>query len=637
MKRKQTDSDLEKKKVVPAKKQKKEEAPKEEEQVQQTSLAFEDDQEGFPGLSKKTILNSKGKPTTLELYIPDASYRPSAAVFTAAEKALFPNTTNTFPEPYKHFLTTYNGGFSGYTPAHIKPEVLSKEEESDEEPEPLSIVYFCALFDVKKGREEDINDEDEDEDEDEEGDEIEDIVKLMKTYKSALPPNLLTVAQIDDGDDDVAFIVINVAKNTPDFGKVSLLTFPPQDEDEEEMEEDENPRSNKKRGASDPKDKDKSEDEIPHTLTHLANNFDEFLTLFMTTAEFNTWKASSVQKKLKSLETAQFEGELKRFVEKWKRKYPLIEQHLRYMCREFVKQQDSIFNNKTGIDPNHILFRVFTFALFFLQKEKHMAATKKKSKKKTKGKKEEAAPEADEISGEGMLDIFDWVITHLVTSNPNAVGLNSFVDMSTLEDVLHYPGAFEDVDPSTEESETKPAAGGEQNSGDEEEEGDLMMNQSLVLKFRISEAKRRRMERVLSREVESDAERNGKWIKESGEVSEEGKGVLKQIFERFDKDADGYLNLEEWNEYLVQSGEKKLNEEEWSGFVELVNFRLAEDLFLAEGEEEGEEGAAEKEKKEGLSLGGWMLVCADSIMMSPDKERAQMESLRLTLIMTYRI
>jgi len=679
MKRKQTDSDVEKKKGEPAKKQKKEDTKSKSKKAESQpppppqEVALEDD-EVLPGYVRKTIVDSKGKTTPLQLYVSESTFKPSPSIFASAEKALFPNVKNvSFPESYKHFLATYNGGISGENSVYIKPEALNSDSRSEEEkdddfePEPLDVGGFCSLFDVKKGREEDIQKDDEqdsDDDEDSEEQTEYDLVSLKKAFDGIIPENLLIIAANDLTDAaELTLIVLNVVKDSSDYGKVSIFRpiNPDQlDDNDDDDDDDENESKTPSKTSKDPKkqtssnNNSSSNDETNnYVLIPLANNFDEFLTIFMSKLEYKTYQSNLISLKLSRLEKATITGDLKQLIESYKRKFPLLDKHFMYMTQQFIKQQEDIFTRKAGIDPNHILFRLITTALFFLQKSqeqeslKEAKKNKKKNKKKTASNKESeptAAAKGSEDTGYTSMQVWNWLLAHFLAEDKKSYGLDTFVAENVIEEVLNYPGAFEAID--LEEMLEGKEGKADDEEGKEDEDGLESMDEGMEAKYKLGEGRRRRMTRVLTREVESEAEMNGKWIKESGEMSEEGKEVMKKVFEKYDKDADGYLDMKEWNEYLGDSGEKRLTEEEYKGFVELVNFRLVEiglfagalgddeDMMMEEEEEEAakmaeDEGKEKKEKRreDAMNLEGWLLICADAIMMSPEKEKTQLEKI----------
>jgi len=354
----------------------------------------EDEGSSLPPLQTVTVeLNTKEK-TNLKFYITnDTVAKPTDETIQTAEKMFFKGVANiSFPEEYKYFLKTYNGG-----------TVVSGDLKSERED--LIISYFLPLLDPKKGREENIEDSDDDDDDEDGG-----IAEYLELGENTLPKNYMPIAIDVEG----AVFLMNVDSTSGLYGNICYWE---EVDDEEVNAEDEQDAGQKLKGGKgkkkqreeEEKKKKEGEGKVKGNMVVMADSFNQFLKNIMSDEEKEERRKVRIEKRLKQIESAKVLGAMRQFVDKWKGKYSHIEDHCRALVRRWEEVGVDHVDNAASLpedSENVPLFRLVTLAMFFIEKEKTMESnTQKKKQQKRQKKKKKVLPKRISNSNKNQMKI----------------------------------------------------------------------------------------------------------------------------------------------------------------------------------------------------------------------------------------
>jgi len=345
----------------------------------------EDESEGDEDLGPVPLLQTipvilhTGEKTNLTFYSTDDDVaKATDETILTAENRFFKGSTNIkFPEDYKYFLRTYNGGTA-----------VSGDLKADRRD--LVISYFLPLLDPKKGREENIEDSDDDEDDEDGG-----IAEYLELGEGSLPKNHLPIAIDIEG-----FVyLMDVDSTSAQYG--SIYYYEETDDDEENQEQEE-AQEKKQKGKKKKEEIEMKEIKVKGKTTFVADSFRQLLKNIMSDEEKAEKRRIRIERRLKQIESAPVQGAMRQWVDKWKSKFPHLEDH----CRALVKRWeeagvDQIDNAYVMPDiENMPMIRLITLAMFFIEKEKRMELNKqkKKQRKRENRKKEKSSSKTESES-----------------------------------------------------------------------------------------------------------------------------------------------------------------------------------------------------------------------------------------------
>jgi len=148
------------------------------------------------------------------------------------------------------------------------------------------------------------------------------------------------------------------------------------------------------------------------------------------------------------------------------------------------------------------------------------------------------------------------------------------------------------------------------------------------LRYILPDGRRARMFRMLQNPPLSTEVEEKRYITEAGEATEEIRAIMKDIFEKFDKDNDNKWSFEEWNEYLVKSGAKPVDRADWENFLEANKQEDEEEDDVDDEDDDNSKKKSKADSKDkGMDLAFWIRISIDSILLDPEKERKQFADL----------